>query len=98
MKQYTFETQVEDKDAKAVLSALADESWDYRSIQGISRSTGIEASRVELILKNNKEFVRVFPAKDSRGRILYTLSERPENLMTILPKIKTYLGNAPLRL
>jgi|ERR1700733_12322194 len=69
-------SQIANPAAKSVLQALADEKWDFRTIDGISKETGLAPDQVERILRSYPEFVRRSPVRDRIGRPIYTLQSR----------------------
>ena len=70
--------KVVDEDEKAVLDALADCDWDFRTIRGIAKTTGLSEERVESILsKYQRSVVRESAVPDRKGRRLFTLGIRP---------------------
>lgn len=61
---------------KEVHGALMDSKWKWRSVNGISRSTGIPTFLVESILEENKNKIRLSPVLTPNGEVLYTSRER----------------------
>jgi hypothetical protein len=66
-----------DPDTDAVVAALADPRWDFRTVSGIVRSTGLQEDVVRRILADLGDAVRGPVVPDPAGRDLYTLSSRP---------------------
>lgn len=60
----------------AVLNALADQRWHFRSVAGLAKSTGLTDERVELILDRMGDAVRRPLATDGTDRELYALAAR----------------------
>jgi hypothetical protein len=69
-------SQVVNPAAKSVLQALADEKWDFRTVDGISKETGLPSDQVSRILQSFPELVRRSPVRDRLGRSIYTLKNR----------------------
>jgi len=66
------------EDEKAVLDALADLAWDFRTIDGTAKTTGLAEEQVESILsKYQGSVVRESAVPDRKGRQLFTLGTRP---------------------
>lgn len=66
------------KDEKAVFDALADWKWDFRTVEGVARETGLAESVVRSILeKHLGTLVRESAVPDPQGRHLYALGTRP---------------------
>jgi hypothetical protein len=68
--------EIANPDAKSVLQALADEKWDFRTIDGLVKETDLPADRIRRILDSYPELVRRSPVRDRLGRSLYTLKSR----------------------
>jgi hypothetical protein len=69
-------SQIANPAAKSVLQALADDKWDFRTVEGISKETGLPSDQVNRILQAFPEFVRRSPVRDRLGRSIYTLKSR----------------------
>jgi len=61
----------------AVLEALADPRWAFRTVDGLVRATSLSEAKVRQILKNRSADVRKPLVPDARGRELWTLRWRP---------------------
>lgn len=59
-----------------IINALRDERWDYRTVEGIAKGTGIPVDTVRTFLKTHKDIVRKSSIPDRLGRDLYTLNNR----------------------
>lgn len=70
-----------------VLAALADPRWDFRTIGGIARVTGLDPGRVEHLIRRHRSEVR---QTLSRDREIYTLGSRPRKLREIVADIQMY--------
>ncbi len=65
-----------DKDEwSKVYSALADPSWDFRTVEGIAEDTGLEQEHVGRLLDEHQSDIR--QAVSRKWGILYTLQSRP---------------------
>lgn len=73
---YKEMSEIANPAAKSVLHTLADEKWDFRTIDGISKETGLPSDQVKRILQSYPEFVRRSPVRDRLGRSIYTLRNR----------------------
>jgi hypothetical protein len=62
---------------RLVIDALSDDKWDFRTIDGISKQTGLTQEEVikalNLLVPNH---ARRSPVRDDKGRSLYTLKSR----------------------
>ena len=59
-----------------VFQALKDPNWDFRTIDGIARSTQLSPQDVKNLLDSHKEDVRCTTTWDRPDRVLYTLRSR----------------------
>lgn len=69
-------SQLTNPAARLVLQALADEKWDFRTIDGIAKETKLPSDQIERILQSFPEFIRRSPVRDRLGRSIYTLKSR----------------------
>ena len=60
-----------------VFAALADQGWDFRTIPGVSRSTGLESERVETIVQSHLgSRIRESTVPGRHGRRLFTIADK----------------------
>jgi hypothetical protein len=67
---------IEDPQERAVLLALANENWDFRTVGGIARETGLDSEVVRETLVRRSDLVRRSPVPSADGEDLYTLRDR----------------------
>lgn len=79
---------------EAVMAALGDEKFDFRSVRGLSDCLGIEPSVVEAILKKHADEIRVSAVPDALGETLYTLRARPRTLQERVSEAFTFIAGA----
>ena|SRR5436190_10098079 len=72
----SWQSQVQDERERLVLEALSDERWDFRTIAGIARETGLSEDTVAEIL-DQSEYVRLSGAPGADGSKLFTLKSQP---------------------
>jgi hypothetical protein len=80
--------------AKQVLQALADEKWDFRTTEGISKETGVPEEQVKEVLGEFSRLVRRSPVRDRLGRPLYTLRNRSMKSSEKMNFIRTLITKA----
>lgn len=83
-----------DSDWLKLKEALADKQWDFRSVDGLAKQTGISTSMVETLLKKHQKEVRVSYVPDSKGRTLYTLATKPVEIREILATAQAFLAKS----
>jgi hypothetical protein len=69
--------QVIDENARLVLDAVADEEYDFRTVDGVADATGLAPSLVQEILDDHEDLVRLSPVPGPNREALYTLRSRP---------------------
>jgi hypothetical protein len=82
--------QVE-SDWQQVRAQLADSNWDFRTVESLSKTTGLSAERVSDLLSEHGDEVRIANVPDKRGRFLYTLSDRPMKLQELLANVRAFI-------
>jgi hypothetical protein len=83
-----------DGEWERVHEALSDPRWDFRTVDGIARSTGLSEEEVAAILDRYKDEVRQSVVPDRHGRALYTLRSRPKKAQEWLAEIRAYLAKS----
>lgn len=58
-------------DAALVHQALEDPAWDWRTVPGVAKSTGLPPERIEDVLSSSNAVIRS-TIPDERGRALFT--------------------------
>ncbi len=87
----SWRKEIHDPREYKVFKALADPSWDFRTIRGISESTGIPEPEVASILAKYQEFVRESRIPDRSGRQLFTLRSRRPKAQELLAEIRSFV-------
>lgn len=67
---------VSEPNEEKVFEALSDRNWDFRTVAGISRSTGVSEDEIARIIVKHENLVRKALVPDPRRRNLYTLRSR----------------------
>jgi hypothetical protein len=80
--------EAQESEEKAVLAALEDPKWEFRTVDGIATTTGVSAAKVEDILNRRREWVRESNIRDEKGRRLFTLRSRPKTWREILAELR----------
>ena len=82
---------IPDPTLRKVLQALADQKWDFRTVDGIARETGLTRAEIKKALAACPGLVRQSLAHDRFGRRVYTLRERPIRLREKLAVLQLFL-------
>ena len=83
---------VDTNDWAKVHAALSDPTWDFRSVKGISRATGLDSECVQRLLDEHPSEVRQTWSR-KRHRI-YTLRSRPRRVREILADIQRFASKS----
>ena len=73
--------------------ALANPKFDFRTVLGIARDTGLEASEVLMLLNDQSSEVRIAYSTDKKGNLLYTLRNRPKSLQESISNVITIVSS-----
>jgi hypothetical protein len=87
-----WERQITEPNERKVFSALSDEKWDFRTVEGISRDTGISESEIREIIGRYPKWIRKSLALDREGKELFTMRSKPVKLREHLAGIQRFLG------
>ena len=74
------------KDVKAVIAALENEKYEWRTLRGLARETGLDKEKILGILAQEKEQIIQSPTPSDKGEELYTT--RNHYLETVSPAQK----------
>ena len=78
-----------------VAAALANPDWDFRTVDGIARETGLPRKHVERLLQGHGAAVRRAVSRGRRARgwqLVYTLRSRPPRFREFVDHILTFAG------
>lgn len=72
-----------------VLKALEDSRWDWRTVDGVSRDTGLSPAEVIEILESSTDEVIRSRIGDRQGRTLYTTRRHYSATQSFLDKFRS---------
>jgi GAF domain-containing protein len=78
-------------DEDKIISCLKNSKYDFRTVEGISAETGIQADKVQTFLQSSS-MVRTSLARNKRGMTLYAHRDRPIKLQEVLSISQDFLG------
>jgi hypothetical protein len=87
--------QHSDADWQGVEAALRDPDWDFWTLDGLAKATGLAKDDVEALLDEHPDRVRRAYVTDSQGRILYTTADRPMKLRELLATARAFIAKVP---
>jgi len=76
------------QDWHKVQAALDDREWDFRTVDGIARETGLASESVARLLREHRSELRQILLRD--GRIGYTLKSRPRTFRQIFAEMQMF--------
>lgn len=74
-----------------IVAALKDERWDYRTVSGVARATGLDEQVVCTFLETRKDLVWKSAIPDRNGRDLYTIQGRQAQSKDFWRNLRTFL-------
>jgi len=77
-----------------VVAALSDSRYDFRTIEGISKETGLSLAEVNSAIDSLGPAVRMANVTDTDGRSLYTLSSRRKKTREIISEARAFLAGS----
>jgi hypothetical protein len=69
--------QVEPDVLSRITTALDNPLWDFRTVEGIAKETGLSNPKIEEVLEGNPSVFRKSPVTDEFGRSLFALASHP---------------------
>ena len=88
-----WENLVTEPRERQVFDALSNPKWDYRTVKGIKKETGLSEEEIEAILrKYRNRLVHKANVPDKFGRDLYTLARAHSEIRDMLAKLRTIVG------
>jgi hypothetical protein len=84
-------TDSDEANLKSILEALGDEKWDFRTVDGLSKTTGIDRDVVLKIIEAHPDWIRKSAVPDRKGRPLHTLRSRSAGFIEILASARAFI-------
>jgi hypothetical protein len=84
----------EGSNERLILEALDDSKWDYRTLEGLERTSGLTRESIKMILNKQQKFIRKSDIPDVKGRDLYTLKKDENETKEFLFRLKTYISKS----
>ena len=89
----SWKDAIDSPDERKVFEALADPKWDFRTIEGISKASGLPRDEIRMILnKYEGNLVRKSDIPDPQGRDIYTLKTEKAETRELLAKLRTFIS------
>ena len=84
-----------DADWQRIDTALHDTRWDFWTLNGLAKATGLTADAIEALLDAHPKQVRRAYVTDRQGDILYTTADRRMKLREILATARAFVAKTP---
>lgn len=85
---------VDSPDLEKLLHAMSDPRWDFRTVDGLCRSTKLPRRHVESLLRNHDDLFRVSLVPDKKGRRLFTLRSRGMKLQEMMANLRAFVAKS----
>jgi hypothetical protein len=80
---------------RKVFEALADPEWDFRTVDGIRKVSGLPDSEIRSILEKYKgKLIRKSDIPGPQGRDIYTLKSDRADTQELLAKLRTFISKS----
>lgn len=89
-----WKDEVLDSKEKKVFEALADPKWDFRTVEGLVKSTKLSPEEIKKIIQKHPELIRKSTVPDRYGRQLYTLREKNTETLELFQKLRTFISKS----
>jgi hypothetical protein len=89
-----WEARIVDPKEGKVFEALSDPEWDFRTVAGVSKATGLLEGEVATVLEKYPDLIRKSPVRDANGRELYTLRSRSITTQEFLAQARTIISKS----
>jgi len=89
-----WEGRIVDPKKRRVFEALSDPEWDFRTVAGLSKATGLPDDEVEAVLREYSDLIRKSPVRDANGRELYALRSRSMTVGELLAQARTIISKS----
>ena len=76
----------------AVRSALSDPRWDFRTVRGIARDTGLPEGLVRQLLDEHRSEVRQTVSRDRQP--VYTVKSRPRKMREVVADLHLFASKS----
>ena len=91
-----WEDRIIDPAERKVFEALSDPEWDFRTVAGVSKATGLLETEVAAVLEKYPDLIRKSPVRDAKGRDLYTLRSRGIAAQELLAQARTIISKSAM--
>jgi hypothetical protein len=86
---------INNPDERKVFEALADPKWDFRTIDGIRKASGLPDHEILSILnKYEGQLVRKSDIPEAKGREIYTLQTDKAETQELLAKLRSFISKS----
>ena len=73
--------------AESIMSALENPQWEWRTVDGINRDTGIPPDEIRIFLSHSGRWVVKAVARDRLGRALFTSRQRYRESHSLMERL-----------
>ena len=80
------------RDWSQVCSALTESEWDFRTVDGLARETGLDPKRVKQAIDQHRSEVRQTISK--AGTIIYAHRSKPVKVREVVAQMQRFASKA----
>jgi hypothetical protein len=89
-----WEKNINDLNERQVFKALENKDWDFRTVDGIAKDTGLSAEEVARIIEKYPQMIRLSAVPDNKGRQLYTLASKAITTKERLASVRMFISKS----
>lgn len=86
-----METAVSDDHWLLIKKALENPDWDFRTLDGLAKETGLSREEIRALLDDHQDDTRKSYVTDRSGNVLYAPADKPVSLREILANIRAFV-------
>ena len=89
-----WEDKISDTNERKVFEALENPRWDFRTIEGLSRSTRLSLEEIRKIVNKHLDVIQLMRFPDQKGRRLYALRGKSKKRLELLNALRVFISKS----
>jgi len=89
-----WEEKIKETKEKKIFEALENPKWDFRTIDGLSRSTELSHEDITIVLGKYQDFIQIVRIPDRKGRKLYKLKGKSTKKLEVLNALRVFISKS----
>jgi len=74
-----------------IKQALENPEWDFRTLDGLAKDTGLSREEVKRLLDQHGDEIRKAYVTDRNGNILYAPAQKPVRFRELLANVRAFI-------